>query len=149
MVEVKWVYLSVGEVARRAGVAVSTLHFYERKGLIHSVRSNGNQRRYERSVLRRVAVIQVAQMLGLSLGEIAAALDTLPEGRTPDKDDWARLSEGWREMLDQRIARLTRLRDGLSECIGCGCLSVENCPIRNPGDRLSSEGPGARILLED
>ncbi len=149
MVEVKWVYLRVGDVARRAGVAVSTLHFYERKGLIRSVRSNGNQRRYERSVLRRVAVIQVAQMLGLSLGEIAAALDTLPEGRTPDKDDWARLSEGWRDLLDQRIARLTRLRDGLSECIGCGCLSVENCPIRNPGDRLSSEGAGARILLKD
>ena len=149
MVEVKWAYLTVGEVSRRAGVAVSALHFYERKGLIRSVRSSGNQRRFERSVLRRVAVIQVAQMLGLSLGEIAEALATLPDERTPDKADWERLSSEWRGVLDRRIAQLTELRDGLSECIGCGCLSVEHCPIRNPGDLLGKEGPGARLLTRD
>lgn len=142
--------LSVGEVARRAGMAVSALHFYERKGLIHSVRNSGNQRRYERSVLRRVAVIQVAQSVGLSLEDIGAALATLPADHAPNTADWARLSSLWHSELNARIARMERLRDGLVSCIGCGCLSTETCPLRNPGDRLGRQGKaGARILLGD
>lgn len=139
--------LSVGEVAKRAGVTVSTLHFYERQGLIQSHRTSGNQRRYDREVLRRVAVIRVAQDVGVSLAEVGAGLATLPAGRTPNKDDWARLSGGWATAIDQRIALLQRLRDGLSDCIGCGCLSLEHCPIRNPADRLGQQGPGPRRLL--
>ena len=139
--------LSVGEVAKRAGVTVSTLHFYERQGLIQSHRTSGNQRRYDRDVLRRVAVIRVAQDVGVSLAEVGAGLATLPAGRTPNKDDWARLSGGWAAAIDQRIALLQRLRDGLSDCIGCGCLSLEHCPIRNPADRLGQQGPGPRRLL--
>jgi MerR family redox-sensitive transcriptional activator SoxR len=138
--------LSVGEVAERAGVAVSTLHFYEAKGLIRSRRNAGNQRRYTRDVLRRVAVIKVAQRAGIPLARIRAALATLPDERTPNAADWARLSAAWREELDSRIARLTRLRDQLDDCIGCGCLSIERCPLRNPFDRLAEEGPGPRLL---
>ncbi len=142
--------LSVGDVARRSGVAVSALHFYERKGLIQSVRTSGNQRRYERSVLRRVAVIQVAQGVGLSLQEIAEALASLPADRAPDAEDWDRLSIGWRDSLNARIAQLERLRDGLVSCIGCGCLSTAHCPLRNQGDRHGREGrTGPRILLGD
>lgn len=138
--------LSVGEVAARSGVAVSTIHFYEAKGLITSRRNAGNQRRFRREVLRRVAVIKVAQRLGISLASIREALQALPEERTPTTGDWQRLSERWRAELDDRIARLTRLRDDLTGCIGCGCLSVERCPLRNPGDVLAEQGPGPRLL---
>lgn len=138
--------LSVGEVAERSGVAVSALHFYETKGLIRSLRSAGNQRRYPRGVLRRVAVIKAAQRLGVPLVEVGEALAALPEGRAPTAADWARLSARWRLALDERIACLTRLRDQLSDCIGCGCLSMKACPLRNPGDTLAAEGAGARLL---
>lgn len=138
--------MSVGEVARRSGVAVSALHFYEAKGLIHSGRTEGNQRRYPREVLRRVAVIKVAQRVGIPLSEIREALSTLPDGRTPTTDDWHALSTRWRVALDDRIATLTRLRDLLDGCIGCGCLSVKDCPLRNPSDVLSEQGPGPRYL---
>jgi MerR family transcriptional regulator, redox-sensitive transcriptional activator SoxR len=141
--------LTVGEVARRSGVAVSTLHFYEAQGLIHSWRNRGNQRRYAREVLRRVAVIKVAQRTGIPLAEIREALATLPESRTPDAADWARLSKRWRADLDDRITRLIRLRDQLDGCIGCGCLSLGVCPLRNPWDRLGAEGPGPRLLDAD
>jgi len=139
--------LTVGEVARRSGVAVSALHFYETKGLIRSHRTGGNQRRYDRDVLRRVAVIKVAQEVGISLADISALLASLPEGRTPDRDDWSKLSSGWRDDLDRRIEQLQKLRDGLSDCIGCGCMSIDRCPLRNPADRLGKEGPGARRLM--
>ena len=138
--------LSVGEVAERSGVAVSTIHFYESKGLIRSWRSTGNQRRFPRDVLRRVAVIKVAQRLGISLASLAAALKTLPEGRSPTAEDWKTLSASWRKELDERIATMTRLRDELDRCIGCGCLSIGDCPLRNPWDELSEEGPGPRLL---
>ncbi|MBX9465830.1 MAG: redox-sensitive transcriptional activator SoxR [Aquamicrobium sp.] len=140
--------LSVGEVAARSGVAVSALHFYERQGLIRSWRSQGNQRRYPREVLRRVAVIKIAQRTGIPLASIKQALAALPNERTPTADDWKRLSEEWREELNERIRKLTQLRDRLTGCIGCGCLSVRECPLRNPYDELGHEGPGAR-LLED
>ena len=138
--------LSVGEVARRSGLAVSAVHFYEREGLISGWRSAGNQRRYERATLRRIAIIKVAQQLGIPLREIGARLAELPGDRTPGKADWARLAAGWRDALDRRIEQLTRLRDSLDGCIGCGCLSVESCPLRNPGDALAAEGPGPRYL---
>ena len=138
--------LTVGEVAERAGVAVSTLHFYEAEGLITSWRNSGNQRRYAREVLRRVAVIKVAQKTGIPLKEIRDALSTLPEKRTPTSADWKKLSARWRAQLNDRIERLTRLRDQLDGCIGCGCLSIESCPLRNPWDCLGKEGPGARLL---
>lgn len=138
--------LTVGEVAERSGVAVSTLHFYESKGLIRSVRTRGNQRRYAREVLRRVAVIKVAQRTGIPLAEIREALSALPEERTPTAKDWAVLSAKWKAKLDDRIARLVRLRDQLSDCIGCGCLSVDSCPLRNPWDALAQQGPGPRLL---
>ncbi|MBK3775535.1 redox-sensitive transcriptional activator SoxR [Azospirillum aestuarii] len=138
--------LSVGEVAERSGVAVSTIHFYESKGLITSWRSSGNQRRFPRDVLRRIAVIKVAQRLGVPLATIAEALKTLPDGRTPTAEDWKRLSAAWKADLDERIAVLTRLRDGLEDCIGCGCLSLGECPLRNPWDELSEDGPGPRLL---
>ena len=138
--------LSVGEVARRSGVAVSTLHFYEAKGLIKSWRNNGNQRRYPREVLRRVAVIKVAQRVGIPLATIRAALSTLPEGRTPNAADWGKLSAKWRAELDDRIRKLTKLRDELDSCIGCGCLSIKDCPLRNPWDVLSEQGAGPRLL---
>ena len=141
--------LSVGEVAARSGVAVSAIHFYERKGLIAPWRSSGNQRRYERATLRRIALIKVAQRLGIPLAEIRARLATLPADRTPGKADWAKLASGWRAELDERIAQLTRLRDRLDGCIGCGCLSVTDCPLRNPDDRLAGQGPGPHYLLED
>ncbi|MDD0842894.1 redox-sensitive transcriptional activator SoxR [Pseudomonas sp. Gutcm_11s] len=135
--------LSVGELARRSGVAVSALHFYEAKGLIVSARNAGNQRRYPREALRRVAVIKVAQRVGIPLAEIAEALSSLPQGRNPTAADWAALSARWREDLEQRIAKLQLLRDQLDGCIGCGCLSLEACPLRNPGDQLAEQGPGA------
>lgn len=141
--------LSVGEVARRAGVAVSALHFYERKGLIKAWRSEGNQRRYGRDVLRRVAVIRIAQQAGIPLARIKDALSALPDGRTPDARDWAELSARWRDDLNQRIRQLTDLRDRLEGCIGCGCLSMRDCPLRNPGDEAGLEGPGARFLAAE
>lgn len=140
--------LSVGEVARRGGVAVSTVHFYEAQGLITSWRNAGNQRRFARDVLRRIAVIKVAQRAGIPLKAIRDALATLPKQRTPTREDWERLSANWRDELDTRIQRLTQLRDELSDCIGCGCLSIDRCPLRNPGDALGEAGSGAR-LLED
>lgn len=141
--------LSVGEVAARSGVSISALHFYEAQGLIASRRSNGNQRRYTRGVLRRVAIIKVAQRAGIALKEIRSAFSTLPDGRTPNTADWTRLSAAWQAELNDRIARLSRLRDLLDLCIGCGCLSVTACPLRNPGDQLSEEGSGPRLLDAD
>ena len=138
--------MGVGEVARRSGVAVSALHFYESRGLLCSKRSDGNQRRYARSVLRRIAVIRAAQLLGVSLGEIAHELQLLPQQRTPTKADWARLSSRWRASLDQRIADLQALRDQLQGCIGCGCLSLRVCRLYNPADTLAQRGPGAQRL---
>lgn len=138
--------LTVGEVAARSGVAVSTLHFYEAQGLIRSWRNKGNQRRYAREVLRRVAVIKVAQRTGMPLAEIREALGTLPDERTPTEADWKKLSQRWRGELEDRIQRLMRLRDQLDGCIGCGCLSLGICPLRNPWDKLGEEGPGPRLL---
>ena len=138
--------LTVGEVAERSGVAVSTLHFYESEGLISSWRNRGNQRRYAREVLRRVAVIKVAQRTGIPLKEIREALATLPDKRTPTSADWKKLSARWRSHLNDRIERLTRLRDQLDGCIGCGCLSLATCPLRNPCDCLGKQGPGPRLL---
>ncbi len=138
--------LSVGEVAKRSGVAVSTLHFYETKGLIRSLRTDGNQRRYPRGVLRRVAVIKVAQRTGIPLALIQNALAKLPDGRAPTAEDWAELSRAWRIELDDRIRKLAQLRDQLDDCIGCGCLSLKTCPLRNPQDALAAEGAGPRLL---
>lgn len=138
--------LTVGEVAERSGVAVSALHFYETKGLISSLRTSGNQRRYAREVLRRVAIIKVAQRVGIPLAEIQAAFDMLPQSRTPTASDWKALSLAWKDNLDARIKRLMGLRDQLTNCIGCGCLSVESCPLRNPYDVLSEQGAGPRLL---
>ncbi len=141
--------LSVGEVSARSGVPVSTLHFYEAKGLIRGWRTAGNQRRFGRDVLRRVAIVKVAQRAGLSLDRIRTALATLGAERRPTNADWERLSRSWRDELDDRIARLQRLRDQLDGCIGCGCLSLAVCPLRNPGDRLAEEGSGPRLLDPD
>ena len=138
--------LSVGEVSARSGVPISTLHFYEREKLIESWRTAGNQRRYTRDVLRRIAVIRVAQRAGVPLAEIHDALSALPHGRTPTQRDWTRLSTSWRDRLNNRIEALTKLRDGLNDCIGCGCLSVKQCPLRTAGDHLSSKNQGAVLL---
>lgn len=142
-------YLSIGELASRAGVATSALRFYETKGLIRSDRTNGNQRRFHRATLRRVALIRAGQEVGLTLNEIAAALETLPHDSTPTKGDWARLSKGWRGRLDQQIRDLQALRDELTDCIGCGCLSLKSCSLFNPSDAISKRGSGARYLLGD
>ncbi|MCC5958937.1 MAG: redox-sensitive transcriptional activator SoxR [Rhodobacteraceae bacterium] len=141
--------LTVGQVAKRSGVAVSAIHFYESKGLIRSWRNAGNQRRYPRDVLRRVAIIKVAQRTGIPLAAIREALASLPENRTPTAEDWSRLSTLWKADLEERIERLSRLRDQLDQCIGCGCLSLESCPLRNPWDELSGQGPGPRLLDPD
>lgn len=138
--------LTVGEVARRSGVPVSALHFYEAEGLIRSRRSAGNQRRFPRGVLRRVAIIKVAQRAGVSLREIKDALARLPQDRPPTPDDWAAMSAAWRDALDDRIRKLAAIRDQLSDCIGCGCLSLSVCPLRNPADRLGQDGSGARLI---
>ena len=140
--------LSVGEVAARSGVSVSALHFYERKGLIKSYRTAGNQRRYARDVLRRVAIIHMAQQLGLSLATVGKALSTLPEGKTPSRDDWARLSRGWAGDLERRIAQLQRLQHDLTNCIGCGCLSIDRCALLNSEDALAAKGPGPVLILQ-
>lgn len=136
--------LSVGEAARRAGVAVSALHFYERKGLISSLRTAGNQRRYGSDVLRRLAVIRVAQRVGVPLEAVKTAFARLPDSRTPSREDWAAMSEAWRDELESRIAQLANLKDRLADCIGCGCLSLTACALANPGDALAVEGGGAR-----
>ncbi|MCC3767084.1 redox-sensitive transcriptional activator SoxR [Streptomyces sp. UNOC14_S4] len=140
--------LTVGQLAARSGAAVSALHFYEAKGLISSRRTAGNQRRFDRDALRRVAFIRAAQRVGIPLATIREALAELPDERTPNRSDWARLSELWREELDQRIEQLGRLRDHLDDCIGCGCLSLESCVLSNPDDRVGQYGCGSRLLVE-
>jgi MerR family redox-sensitive transcriptional activator SoxR len=139
--------LTIGELSERSGEAASALRYYERLGLIRAGRTGGNQRRYERAELRRVAFIRIAQRVGVPLEEIREALATLPDARTPTKADWARLSVRWRTRLDEQIALLERLRDRLTGCIGCGCLSLQRCRISNPADELAAEGPGPRHLL--
>ena len=141
--------LAIGEVSERSGLAVSAIRFYEDKGLITSTRTAGGQRRFRRDVLRRLAFIQAAQRVGLSLDEIGAALATLPGDSGPTGPEWKELSATWRPLLDERIALLTALRDQLDHCIGCGCLSLERCKLSNPGDRAARLGAGARYLLGD
>jgi MerR family redox-sensitive transcriptional activator SoxR len=138
--------LTIGQLADRAGVATSAIRFYEQRGLVQSRRTTGNQRRYAQSQLRRIAFIRTAQRVGLSLDEIADALATLPEGRTPTKADWTRLSRTWRSRLDDQIRRIELLRDQLDGCIGCGCLSLKTCALRNPGDIAAAAGPGPVYL---
>jgi MerR family transcriptional regulator, redox-sensitive transcriptional activator SoxR len=138
--------IGVGEVSKRTGVAVSALHFYEARGLIKSTRNHGNQRRYTRDALRRVSIIKAAQRLGIPLSTIHDAFAGLPHGRIATADDWRKLSAHWKAHLDDRIRRLTLLRDQLTGCIGCGCLSLTVCPLRNPHDKLSRQGPGPRLL---
>jgi MerR family transcriptional regulator, redox-sensitive transcriptional activator SoxR len=138
--------LTVGEVSGRSGIAPSALRYYESEGLIDATRTTGNQRRYPRNVLRRLAFIRAAQNVGLSLDEIAAALATLPDARTPTKADWTRLSRSWRDRLDEQIAALHKLRNGLDSCIGCGCLSLQRCAVQNPADIAAMAGPGATYL---
>jgi MerR family redox-sensitive transcriptional activator SoxR len=138
--------LTIGELSERSGVAPSAIRYYEDRGLVRSRRTTGNQRRYVRPMLRRLAFIRTAQRVGLSLEEIEAALATLPSNRTPTKADWSRLSRGWRPRLDAQIAQLERLRDTLDSCIGCGCLSLRRCSLSNPGDLATDRGPGAVFL---
>ncbi|MEV7524761.1 redox-sensitive transcriptional activator SoxR [Streptomyces sp. NPDC091371] len=137
--------LTVGQLSARSGAAVSALHFYEAKGLISSRRTTGNQRRYTRDALRRVAFVRAAQRVGIPLASIREALSELPEERTPNREDWARLSEAWRKELDDRISRLGRLRDHLTDCIGCGCLSMETCALSNPDDAIGARVTGSRL----
>ena len=141
--------LTIGEVAARSGVAPSALRFYEAEGLIAARRTSGNQRRYDRAVLRRVALIQAGRAAGIPLERIRAALDTLPTARTPTRRDWERLSRGWREDLDRRIATLEAVRDRLTTCIGCGCLSIDRCSLLNPDDEATKLGSGAQYLERD
>lgn len=140
--------LTIGAVSERTGVAASALRFYETQGLIAAARSAGGQRRYARGTIRRVSFIRVAQQVGLSLDEVRSALDSLPDGRTPDQEDWQRLSDSWRPRIDAQIAVLKRLRDRLGSCIGCGCLSLGVCQLRNPGDQAAQRGPGPRYVLD-
>jgi len=141
--------LSIGEVSARSGVAPSALRFYERQGLIASTRTDGNQRRYDRSVLRRVAFVQAGRAAGVTLAEINAALARLPTNRTPSRQDWERLSNRWRDDLDARIETLQALRDRLTTCIGCGCLSIDQCDLLNPDDEAAARGAGAHYLRTD
>jgi MerR family redox-sensitive transcriptional activator SoxR len=141
--------LTISEVSRRSGVAASALRFYEEKGLIKSERAGSGHRRYSRAVLRRIAFIVFAQRIGMTLDDIAAELAKLPEGRVPEGSDWAKLSTGWTSRIDERIAELERLREGLTGCIGCGCLSLERCKLANPGDRAARLGPGPRYWVID
>jgi MerR family redox-sensitive transcriptional activator SoxR len=138
--------LTIGEVAHRSGFPPSALRYYEREGLLRAVRTSGGQRRYERSVLRRLAFIRAARTIGVSLDEVREGLEQLPDARTPTKADWARLSRSWRGRLDEQIEALVALRDGLDSCIGCGCLSLARCRLYNPDDRASLAGPGAQRL---
>jgi MerR family redox-sensitive transcriptional activator SoxR len=139
--------MSVGQLAARSGVSISALHFYERQGLIASVRTEGNQRRFCRAVLRKVAFIRIAQRVGIPLAEIRDALNALPDCPNPTREDWERLSRHWKADLDERIHRLEQLRDRFTECIGCGCLSIDTCKMFNPHDELGKQGPGPRRLL--
>ncbi|WP_225766700.1 redox-sensitive transcriptional activator SoxR [Inquilinus sp. Marseille-Q2685] len=139
--------LAVGDVAKRSGIAVSTVHFYEAKGLIEGWRTPGNQRRYHRAVLRRIAIIRIAQRAGIPLSTIRGALADLPHDHVPNARDWQRFTDAWRDMLQERIVSLMQLRDQIASCIGCGCLSLEECPLRNPGDALGREGAGPRRLI--
>ncbi len=141
--------LTIGEVARRSGVAASALRFYEDRGLISSERAGSGHRRYPRPVLRRIAFIVFAQRVGLSLDEIGTELNKLPPHRAPVRRDWSRLSSAWTARIDARIAELERLKDGLGECIGCGCLSLDRCQLANPGDRAAGLGPGPRYWVGD
>ena len=141
--------LTIGEVARRSGVASSALRFYEERGLITSERAGSGHRRYPRAVLRRIAFIVFAQRIGLTLDEIGSELARLPPDRAPTRRDWSRLSGGWTARIDQRIAELERLKDGLTECIGCGCLSLERCKLANPDDRAARLGAGPRYWVGD
>ncbi len=141
--------LTIGEVAERTGTTTATLRFYEQEGLIEAERTGGNQRRFRRETLRRIAFVRAGQRVGLTLSELRAALDDLPDGRTPTMADWARLSKAWQARLDEQIELLVRLRDDLSSCIGCGCLSLQACRIYNPDDVASTLGPGSRYLLGD
>lgn len=141
--------IPIGEMARRTGLSVSAIRFYEDKGLIEPIRTSGNQRRFLRSDIRRVSFILIAQQLGLSLGEIEAELARLPHGRTPNARDWQKISAAIRDVLETRIAQLQRTRDRLDGCIGCGCLSLKKCAIYNPDDKLAAQGPGPRQLLQD
>jgi MerR family transcriptional regulator, redox-sensitive transcriptional activator SoxR len=140
--------LTISEVSRRSGVAASALRFYEERGLITSERAGSGHRRYPRAVLRRIAFIVFAQRIGMSLGEVAGELAKLPGGRVPERADWAKLSRDWTRRIDARIEELQRLRRGLTECIGCGCLSIDRCQLANPGDRAARRGPGARYWIE-
>lgn len=139
--------LTIGQVAKRSGVAASALRFYEDRGLIRSIREPGAQRRYPRPTLRRVAFIVFAQKLGMSLDQIAAELATIPPGRAPTNEDWQRITKSWKAALAARIAELRRLEAGLTECIGCGCLSLAKCQLANPADRLGTQGPGPRLWI--
>ena len=140
--------LSIGEVAERSGLAASAIRFYEREGLLHAERSSGGQRQFRRDVLRRIAFVRIAQRVGLTLEEIVTALAELPVERAPSRQDWQRLTGGWRERIDQRIALLEALRSGLTSCIGCGCLSLRACTLANPGDVVAGLGPGPQFLLK-
>ena len=139
--------LTVGDVAARSGVAVSTVHFYEAKGLIEGWRTEGNQRRYHRAVLRRIAIIRIAQRAGIPLALIRDALTDLPHDHVPNRRDWQHFTDAWKGMLQERIDGLTQLRDQIASCIGCGCLSIEECPLRNPADTLGKHGAGPRRLI--
>ncbi|GAB2644805.1 redox-sensitive transcriptional activator SoxR [Kribbella swartbergensis] len=139
--------LTVGQLSQRSGVAISALHFYERQGLIVSRRTAGNQRRYKRDTLRRVALIRIAQRVGIPLAEVAAILALLPENRTPTRQDWERISECWQAELDKRIKHLEQLRDDFKDCVGCGCLSLDRCALANPYDALAAKGPGPQRLV--
>ncbi|HEY8525762.1 MAG TPA: redox-sensitive transcriptional activator SoxR [Acidimicrobiales bacterium] len=141
--------LTIGALSERTGVAPSALRYYEAEGLIHAERSPGGQRRYARATLRRVSFIRIAQHVGLSLDEIREALASLPDNRTPNEEDWARLSASWRPRLDAQIAMLERLRDRLDGCIGCGCLSLRYCRLLNPGDHVAERGPGPRYVIDE
>ncbi|MGA5305427.1 redox-sensitive transcriptional activator SoxR [Nucisporomicrobium flavum] len=141
--------LTVGQLAARSGVSVSALHFFERQGLITSTRTAGNQRRYRRDALRRVAFIRIAQRVGIPLKDVAAVLAVLPENRTPTREDWARVSACWQAELDRRMRHLQQLRDDFTGCVGCGCMSIDRCPLINPGDELGRLGAGPRRLIDN
>jgi MerR family redox-sensitive transcriptional activator SoxR len=141
--------LTIGEVAERSGLATSAIRFYERQGLVHAGRTTSGQRRFRRDVLRRIAFIRIAQRVGLTLEEIVTALAVLPLDRAPTRRDWARLTAGWQDRIEQRISLLNALQDGLSSCIGCGCLSLRTCALANPSDVASTLGSGPQYLLSD
>ena len=141
--------LTISEVARRSGVAASALRFYEERGLVKSERAGSGHRRYPRAILRRIAFVVFAQRMGLTLEEVGAELAKLPENRVPERTDWAKISASWTKRIDERIAELERLRAGLTRCIGCGCLSLQDCQLANPGDRASRLGPGPRYWIGD